>query len=119
MSALLVDRFGRHHTYLRISVTARCNLRCTYCMPAEGLKRKPREEVLTNEDIIRIAQIFAAEGVTRIRLTGGEPTFRPGIEALMAQLASLPGLKELLMTTNGITLKDKAAIYNSPRVALI
>lgn len=113
MSDLLVDRFGRRHTYLRISVTDRCNLRCTYCMPAEGLEWKPREEVLTDEEIIRVAQIFVDEGVTRIRLTGGEPTFRPGITDLMGQLTKLPGLQELLMTTNGVTLQDKAAIYKA------
>jgi cyclic pyranopterin phosphate synthase len=111
MSDWLMDRYGRRHTYLRISVTDRCNLRCTYCMPAEGLTWKPREEILTYEEIIRMARIFVAGGVTRIRLTGGEPTVRHEIENLMAGLSGLPGLQELLMTTNGVTLRDTAQRY--------
>ncbi|HEY9686507.1 MAG TPA: GTP 3',8-cyclase MoaA [Coleofasciculaceae cyanobacterium] len=113
MSDWLTDRYGREHTYLRISVTDRCNLRCTYCMPAEGLVWKPREEILTYEEIIRLARIFVEGGVTRIRLTGGEPTVRHEIETLMVALSALPGLRELLMTTNGVTLRDTARRYKA------
>ncbi|OGI08428.1 MAG: cyclic pyranopterin phosphate synthase MoaA [Candidatus Melainabacteria bacterium RIFCSPLOWO2_02_FULL_35_15] len=105
----LVDRFGRVHTYLRISVTDRCNLRCVYCMPMEGVKWKDREEILTFEEILKVAKIFVSMGISKIRITGGEPTIRKDIEKLIAKLAELPGLKTLAMTTNGITLKDHAA----------
>jgi cyclic pyranopterin phosphate synthase len=107
----LMDRFGRMHTYLRISVTDRCNLRCTYCMPAEGLDWQPASNQLTPDELGRIAQVFVDAGVTRIRLTGGEPTLRPDIETLIARLSNLPGLHELLMTTNGTTLSEKAVTY--------
>lgn len=112
MSGLLTDRFGRKHTYLRISVTDRCNLRCTYCMPAQGIEWRPRNEILTYEEIIRVASIFTAHGVTKIRLTGGEPTVRSDLEALISGLSNLPGLESLLMTTNGISLREKAGLYN-------
>ena len=104
----LVDRFGRLHTYLRISVTDRCNLRCVYCMPTEGIKWKEKEEILTFEEIFRLARIFVSVGITKIRITGGEPTVRKDIEKLIAKLRELPGLETLAMTTNGITLKDHA-----------
>ena len=73
-SGPLVDRFGRTHTYVRVSVTDRCNFRCTYCMPAEGLDWTPREHILSYEEIARLVRLFAGMGVHRIRLTGGEPT---------------------------------------------
>ncbi|MBI3901020.1 MAG: radical SAM protein, partial [Chlamydiia bacterium] len=105
----LVDRFGRIHTYLRISVTDRCNLRCQYCMPAEGIEWRKREEILTFEEIVRVAQVFVDLGIRKIRITGGEPLVRKGIEDLIAQLAILPELKTLAMTTNGVLLQDKAS----------
>jgi len=107
----LVDRFGRRHTYLRISLTDRCNLRCTYCMPAEGLNWQPAQNQLTNDELLRIARVFVDAGVTRIRLTGGEPTRRSGLENLIAELSSLPGLQTLAMTTNGLMLAEKASVY--------
>jgi len=113
MSALLTDRFGRKHSYLRISLTDRCNLRCTYCMPADGLDWKSNSEILTDTEIIRIAKVFAEEGVTKIRLTGGEPTLRHGIENLMGELSQIPGVQELLMTTNGLTLRDHVLQYKA------
>ncbi len=111
MTDHLTDRFGRKHTYLRISVTDRCNLRCTYCMPPEGIDWKPREEILTYEEIVRVARLFAQNGVTKIRLTGGEPTLRTDIEELIEGLAGISGIRSLLMTTNGVTLQHKAALY--------
>lgn len=97
----LVDRFARRHTYLRISVTDRCNYRCTYCMPAEGLRWLPRSELLTYEEIGRLVRVFARLGVERVRLTGGEPTVRRDIEQLVAAVAAAPGIVDVAMTTNG------------------
>ena len=97
----LLDRFGRAHTYLRVSVTDRCNYRCTYCMPAEGLSWLPRADVLTFEEIARIVATLAAMGIRKVRLTGGEPLVRRGLPDLVARLAAIPGIDDLAMTTNG------------------
>ena len=105
----LLDPFGRRHTYLRVSVTDRCNYRCTYCMPAEGLDWMPREHLLSFEEITRIVRVFATMGVRKIRLTGGEPTVRRGLEGLVAQLAAIPGIEDLAMTTNGHLFAKRAA----------
>jgi GTP 3',8-cyclase len=103
----LVDGFGRVHRDLRISVTDRCNLRCTYCMPAEGLAWLPREEVLTFEEIERLAGVLVRRhGIRSIRLTGGEPTVRAHLPVLVAKLAALP--VDLGLTTNGATLRGVA-----------
>src|SRR5215813_5281542 len=107
---MLVDRFGRQQTYLRISVTDRCNLRCVYCMPQDGIDWKSKEEILTFEEIYRIARVFAELGVTKIRLTGGEPLVRRNLEILVDQLSSLPGLKMLAMTTNAVLLREKVQV---------
>lgn len=105
---MLIDRFGRKHTYLRISVTDRCNLRCQYCMPQEGIEWKTKDEILTFEEIERVARVFVDLGITKIRLTGGEPLVRKNLERLVEALASLSGLETLAMTTNGVLLKDRA-----------
>jgi GTP 3',8-cyclase len=97
----LLDRFGRLHSYLRISVTDRCNYRCVYCMPAEGLAWMPRKELLTYDEIGRLVGIFAGMGVRRVRLTGGEPTVRRDILELVRRLGAIPGIEDLAMTTNG------------------
>jgi cyclic pyranopterin phosphate synthase len=103
----LVDSFGRVHRDLRISVTDRCNLRCGYCMPAEGMKWLPRSEVLTFEEITRIARLLVERfGISSIRLTGGEPTMRAHLPVLVAQLAAL-GV-DLSLTTNAVTLASQA-----------
>jgi cyclic pyranopterin phosphate synthase len=104
----LVDGFGRAHTYLRISVTDRCNLRCVYCMPHEGLEWKKRNELLTYEEITRLAQIFTGMGVNKIRLTGGEPMVRKNLLSLVQKLGALPELKTLAMTTNATLLEAHA-----------
>ncbi|MCB9671388.1 MAG: GTP 3',8-cyclase MoaA [Alphaproteobacteria bacterium] len=104
----LVDRFGRVHTYLRVSVTDRCNFRCTYCMPAEGLEWLPREHLLSYEEHARIVGAFARMGVRRVRLTGGEPTLRRDIEQLVERIASTPGIEDVAMTTNGHAFAQKA-----------
>jgi len=100
----LTDRFGRVHSYLRVSVTDRCNFRCVYCMPAEGLSWMPKDELLSFEEIATIVRAFARLGVTRVRLTGGEPTMRADLEQLVTAIAAVPGIKDIAMTTNGHTL---------------
>src|SRR4051794_13435133 len=107
-----VDRLGRRLHDLRISVTDRCNFRCTYCMPREvfgaDFQFLPRAELLTFEEITRLARLFIDAGVEKIRLTGGEPLVRRDLEQLVAQLAPLPGLRDLTLTTNGSLLARKA-----------
>jgi len=105
----LIDRHGRRHTYLRLSVTDRCNLRCTYCMPPQGIEWTPRPEILTTDEIVRLGSIFVGLGITKIRLTGGEPLTRRDIGTIATRLGALPGLKTLAMTTNGISLAERAA----------
>jgi len=104
----LVDRFGRRVSYLRISVTDRCDFRCVYCM-AEDMTFLPRQQVLTLEEIQQIAAAFVSLGVSKIRLTGGEPLVRRNLLSLCEQLGALPGLNELVMTTNGAQLTRYAA----------
>lgn len=106
-SDMLIDSFGRLHTYLRISLTERCNLRCQYCMPSEGVELTPKPQLLSQAEIIRLASLFVSSGVNKIRLTGGEPTVRKDIEEICLQLSNLKGLKNLAITTNGITLAKK------------
>lgn len=100
----LIDKFGRAHTYLRISVTDRCNLRCVYCMPPEGINVRKKDEILSFEEIFRIARIFVEMGITKIRLTGGEPLVRKDLYSLFAMLQPLDGLQTLALTTNGVLL---------------
>lgn len=97
---IMTDTFGRVHTYLRISLIERCNLRCTYCMPEEGVILSPRSHLMTYEEIYKIAKIFVEKGVTKIRLTGGEPLIRKDIPVILEKLASLP--VELSITTNAV-----------------
>jgi hypothetical protein len=99
-----VDTFGRPHTYLRISVTERCNLRCVYCMPATGITLRPKEEILTFDEIERMAGICAGLGVTKIRLTGGEPLVRGGLPGLVGRLVRIKGIRSVGLTTNGVLL---------------
>lgn len=104
----LIDSFGRKHNYLRISVTDRCNLRCFYCMPHEGIAWKKRDQLLSFEEIIRISRVFARMGVDKIRLTGGEPMVRKNLDVLIEQLALIDGIKTIAMTTNATLLKPVA-----------
>ncbi len=105
--AMLVDGYGRGITNLRISVTDRCNLRCVYCMPAEP-EWMPQPEILTFEEIERIVRVAVSLGITDFRITGGEPTARKNLPDLIRRVASVPGVKDLAMTTNGILLKKLA-----------
>lgn len=104
----LTDRFGRVHTYLRVSVTDRCNYRCVYCMPAEGMTWRPRDDLLTYEEIGRLVSVFARLGIEKVRITGGEPTVRSDIDKLVAAIAGVPGIRDLAMTTNAHTLRSLA-----------
>jgi cyclic pyranopterin phosphate synthase len=106
-SGRLVDGFGRVHTDLRISVTDRCNLRCTYCMPLEVTFR-PREELLSYEEITRVVRVAAGLGIRTLRLTGGEPLVRSDIDELVRQVNAVPGIADVALTTNGLLLADQA-----------
>lgn len=90
--SILVDTFGRQHTYLRISLTERCNLRCRYCMPAEGVQLAPNEQMLSAEELRRVVGLFVRNGVDKIRLTGGEPMIRKDIVEITRSISSLPGV---------------------------
>uniref|UniRef100_A0A2K6D2K1 Molybdenum cofactor biosynthesis protein 1 n=1 Tax=Macaca nemestrina TaxID=9545 RepID=A0A2K6D2K1_MACNE len=103
-SAFLTDSFGRQHSYLRISLTEKCNLRCQYCMPEEGVPLTPKANLLTTEEILTLARLFVKEGIDKIRLTGGEPLIRPDVVDIVAQLQRLEGLRTIGVTTNGINL---------------
>jgi cyclic pyranopterin phosphate synthase len=104
----LIDRFGRVHTNLRISVTDRCNIRCFYCMPAENVQFKPREEILSFEEMERFARVVAGLGVNKLRLTGGEPLVRSDLHVLVRRLAAVPGIEDIALTTNGMLLAEQA-----------
>jgi GTP 3',8-cyclase len=104
MTAPLVDGWGREIKSLRISVTDRCNFRCRYCMPEEGLEWLRRDEVLSYEEIARLVSVLAAMGVDEVRLTGGEPLVRRDVPLLVEMIASTPGVRDLSLTTNGILL---------------
>ena len=106
---MLVDPFGRKINYLRISITDRCNYRCVYCLPEGGAALKPYAEILRYEEIERIARIAVALGISRIRLTGGEPLVRKNITRLVKKLAAIPGLAELSMSSNGSLLTPRLA----------
>ncbi len=107
-SASLTDTFGRRHNNLRISVTDRCNLRCTYCMP-EDVTFRDKSELLSFEEITAFARVAATLGVDKVRLTGGEPLMRKELHKLTRMLVALPGIKDVGLTTNGILLKEHAA----------
>ncbi|HZD60886.1 MAG TPA: GTP 3',8-cyclase MoaA [Anaerolineae bacterium] len=102
----LYDRFNRKIDYLRISVTDRCNLRCLYCMPEDGIQSKPQKDLLSYEEIQRFAEAAVEAGISKIRLTGGEPLVRKDIVSLVEMLAAIPGLNDLSLTTNGLLLPE-------------
>lgn len=101
------DRFGRKIHYLRISVTDRCNLRCAYCMPEEGVEWIAHEHLLTYEQIVRLVRLFAQLGIDKVRLTGGEPLVRKGVADLVRDIQKVKGIKKITLTTNGILLKEQ------------
>ncbi|HYL74046.1 MAG TPA: GTP 3',8-cyclase MoaA [Bryobacteraceae bacterium] len=114
MTAPLVDTFNRIHDNLRISVTDRCNVRCFYCMPEEGVKYMPHAEILSFEEIERFARVAVSLGVTKLRVTGGEPLVRRDLPVLIRMLSAIPGVKDLALTTNGVLLaKHAAELYDA------
>ncbi|SFI05891.1 GTP 3',8-cyclase MoaA [Planctomicrobium piriforme] len=104
----LLDQFGRRHTNLRISVTDRCNIRCFYCMPAENVRFMNRRDLLSFEEIEQVVRLVVPLGVTKIRLTGGEPLVRRDLSELVRRLVAVPGVLDLGLTTNGILLEEQA-----------
>mmetsp|Transcript_14436 Transcript_14436/g.34949 ORF Transcript_14436/g.34949 Transcript_14436/m.34949 type:complete len:599 (+) Transcript_14436:166-1962(+) len=100
----LTDRFGRHHSYLRISLAERCNLRCLYCMPEDGVPLQPSQKLLSNDEVLQLATSFHTQGVNKIRLTGGEPLLRKDLVSLVSNLNRDLDLEQIGMTTNGVTL---------------
>lgn len=106
--SMLTDTFNRHHDYLRISLTERCNLRCLYCMPEDGIDLAPKDDLLTTEEIERLVKLFAKEGgVRKVRLTGGEPTVRKDLTDIVERISRIDGIEHVAMTTNGVALKSK------------
>src|SRR5688500_9045021 len=106
---VLKDQWGRSIEYLRISVTDRCNFRCVYCMPQEGLQWLPKAEILTYEEITEVVRQLAPLGLRRLRITGGEPTIRPDLESLIRQLKRIPGIEDIALSTNGAKLPQMAS----------
>lgn len=109
ITEVLKDGFGRSIEYLRISVTDRCNFRCLYCMPVAGLVWLPKSDILSYEEIAGVVEQLAPLGLTRLRITGGEPTIRPDLHRLVAMLRAVPGIEDISLSTNGLRLVELAA----------
>ncbi len=105
----MLDSYNRDINYLRVSVTDRCNLRCRYCMPEKGIVQLPHDRILSFEEITAVVRTGVAHGITKVRITGGEPLVRKGIEKLVGMLAGIKGIEDLSMTTNGVLLKQYAS----------
>src|SRR5688572_16828211 len=105
---MLRDRHNRTFSYLRVSVTERCNFRCVYCMPAEGVELVPRGQLLSFEEIARVVRVGARLGMRKLRLTGGEPTVRADLPMLVGMLSAIDGIREISMTTNAALLHEQA-----------
>src|ERR1700693_3487035 len=112
------DRYGHRISYLRVSITDRCNERCTYCMPQELQEWLPREEILTFEETLRLIQLAAELGVSKVRVTGGEPLTRPGIVPFIAQLPKISGIRSLGLSTNGTLLARQITSGKTMAMAL-
>src|ERR1700690_2559821 len=110
----LIDTFGRVHDNLRISVTDRCNIRCYYCMPETGVEFMERNEILSFEEIERFVRVAASLGVTKLRVTGGEPLVRKDLPDLIARLVAIPGIKDLALTTNAVLMPQLARPLYDP-----
>ena len=103
----MIDALGRNIDYLRISVTDRCSLRCTYCMPEDGVQWLPHEEILRYEELLRLCRIFVSLGITKFKLTGGEPLVRKGVADFIRSLKQIDGVQSVTLTTNGVDLKNQ------------
>ncbi len=115
----LIDQYNRHLNYLRVSITDRCNLQCMYCVPQDLLTRLSHEEILTYEEILRIVTVGIRLGVTKVRVTGGEPLVRKDVYDFLAELAQIPGLSDVSLTTNGVFLKDNIEKIRSAGISRI
>jgi cyclic pyranopterin phosphate synthase len=115
----LVDSCNRHLTYLRISITDRCNLRCAYCLPCEDIPRLAHEEVLRYEEILRIVRVGVRLGISKIRVTGGEPLVRKGVIGFLSELARIPQIRDLSLTTNGVLLREQLEALKSAGVSRV
>lgn len=104
----MIDSYGRDITYLRLSVTELCNLRCRYCMPADGICKKSHAEMLTEDEMIRVVKAAASLGISKLRITGGEPLVKKNILSICQQASDVPGIKEICLTTNGVLLPQFA-----------
>jgi len=113
----LIDTYGRRINYLRLSVTDRCNMRCCYCMPAQGVAKLEHREMLSYEELFRVAGACVAQGIEKIRVTGGEPLVRKGLVEFLERLSVIPGLRELVLTTNGLQLEELALPLKKAGVA--
>jgi cyclic pyranopterin phosphate synthase len=105
---MLLDNYQRPINYLRLSITDRCNLRCRYCMPEEGVEMVRHGDLLTYEEILKTIEVFASHGISKVRITGGEPLVRRGVVDLIQRIARIKGIKDLSLTTNGVLLKEYA-----------
>lgn len=108
-----LDQFGRRIEYLRVSVTDKCNFRCLYCMPPEGLQWLPKADLLTYEEIAGIVEVLSQQGLTRIRLTGGEPTIRADLDILIRKVRAIPAIQDIALSTNGVRLGELARVYKA------
>ncbi len=115
----MLDSFGRDITYLRVSVTELCNMRCRYCMPEDGISKKSHEDMLTEDEIIRAIRAAASLGIAKLRITGGEPLVKRNIVSICRRAAQIPGIREICMTTNGIRLPDFASALREAGVSRI
>lgn len=107
---VMKDKFGREINYLRISVTDLCDLRCKYCMPSSGVEKLKHEDILKPEQIYEIVSVLASLGIKKVRITGGEPLVRKGLEDIIRLIRSIPEIEEICLTTNGVKLKEKARL---------
>ena len=114
--AELYDGIGRHIDYLRVAVTDRCNFRCQYCMPTEGVEWIEHDDILRYEEILRIINAFASLGVTKVRITGGEPLVRKGLLPFIKEVTQIPGITEVGLTTNGSLLEEYAPLLKEAGV---
>ncbi len=115
----LIDGSGRRINYLRISVTDKCNFRCLYCMPEEGLQWLPKADLLTYEEITDVVRQMVPLGVTRLRITGGEPLIRPNLDRLITQLKAIDGIEDIALSTNGVHLPKLAAALAAAGLARV
>ena len=104
----MIDSYGRSITYMRLSVTELCNLRCRYCMPVEGVCKKSHADMLTEEEMISAVRASAALGINKVRITGGEPLVKRNIVSICREAAAVPGISELCITTNGLLMPELA-----------